>query len=153
MPQGYLFIAGSAWFPAVPLSNTPHHFWYEAIFKHSLNLIWSLVLEWLIEMEIAWASCFRCVFYDVIYGSPGIECGVLSHLDPSMVSSFQTTQPRCRAASRFVLSQWETSLLCNDVYHWLGANLESALKVPQNRYCHSQVPYHQYPTNKTVDQH
>ena len=33
----------------------------------------------------------------------------------------------CRAASRFVLSQWETALLCNDVSHWLGANLKSAL--------------------------
>ena len=31
------------------------------------------------------------------------------------------------ADSRFVPSQWETPLLCNDVSHWLGANLESAL--------------------------
>ena len=32
-----------------------------------------------------------------------------------------------RADSRFVPSQWETALLCNDVSHWLGANLELAL--------------------------
>ena len=32
------------------------------------------------------------------------------------------------ADSRFAPSQWETVLLCNDVSHWLGANLESALK-------------------------
>ena len=32
-----------------------------------------------------------------------------------------------RAESRFSLSQWETALLCNDVSHWLGANLESGL--------------------------
>ena len=32
-----------------------------------------------------------------------------------------------RAASRFAPSQWEMVLLCNDVSHWLGANLESAL--------------------------
>ena len=32
-----------------------------------------------------------------------------------------------RADSRFVPSQWETALLCNDVSHWLGASLESAL--------------------------
>ena len=32
-----------------------------------------------------------------------------------------------RAGSRFVPSQWETSLLCDDVSYWLGANLESAL--------------------------
>ena len=31
-----------------------------------------------------------------------------------------------RADSRLVPSQWETVLLCNDVSHWLGANLESA---------------------------
>ena len=29
--------------------------------------------------------------------------------------------------SRFAPSQWETALLCNDVSHWLGASLESAL--------------------------
>ena len=33
----------------------------------------------------------------------------------------------CRADSRFAPSLWETALLCNDVSHWLGANLESAL--------------------------
>ena len=31
-----------------------------------------------------------------------------------------------RAGYRFEPSQWETALLCNDVSHWLGANLESA---------------------------
>ena len=31
-----------------------------------------------------------------------------------------------RANSRFAPSQWETALLCNDVSHWLGANLASA---------------------------
>ena len=32
-----------------------------------------------------------------------------------------------RADSRFVPNQWVTALLCNDVSHWLGASLESAL--------------------------
>ena len=32
-----------------------------------------------------------------------------------------------RADSRCAPSQWETALLCNDVSHWLGASLESAL--------------------------
>ena len=32
-----------------------------------------------------------------------------------------------RADSRFAPSQWETALLCNDISHWLGASLESAL--------------------------
>ena len=32
-----------------------------------------------------------------------------------------------RADPRFAPSQWETALLCNDVSHWLGANLGSAI--------------------------
>ena len=32
-----------------------------------------------------------------------------------------------RADARFAPSQWETTLLCNHVSHWLDANLESAL--------------------------
>ena len=39
----------------------------------------------------------------------------------------------CRADSRFALIQWEMALLCNDVSHWLGASLESALYY--KRYC------------------
>ena len=36
---------------------------------------------------------------------------------------------KIRADSRFAPSQWETALLCNDVSHWLGANVDSALKI------------------------
>ena len=32
-----------------------------------------------------------------------------------------------RDDSRFAPSQWDMALLCNDVSHWLGASLESAL--------------------------
>ena len=35
---------------------------------------------------------------------------------------------RTRAGSRLAPSQWETSLQSNAVSHWLGANLESALR-------------------------
>ena len=34
---------------------------------------------------------------------------------------------RGRADSRFVPSQWEMALLCNNVSHWLGTSLQSAL--------------------------
>ena len=34
-----------------------------------------------------------------------------------------------RTDSRFAPSQWETALLCNDVSHWLGASLKSALYI------------------------
>ena len=35
-----------------------------------------------------------------------------------------------RAGPRLAPSQWETSLQCNDVSHWLGSNLEPALIMP-----------------------
>ena len=35
---------------------------------------------------------------------------------------------KIRADSRFAPSQWETALFCNNVSHWLGASLESALQ-------------------------
>ena len=44
-----------------------------------------------------------------------------------------------RADSMFAPSQWETALLCNDVSHWLGANLESARNYfrRKSRFCRS----------------
>ena len=43
--------------------------------------------------------------------------------------------------SRFVPSQWEAALLCNDVSHWLGASLESALWLNLDHY--TDVSNHQ----------
>ena len=40
---------------------------------------------------------------------------------------FKSSGSAFRDDSRFTPSQWETALLCNAVFHWLGANLESAL--------------------------
>ena len=53
-------------------------------------------------------------------------------LDMTAVWSFKLNCPElwwapCRADSRLVPSQWETSLQSNAVSHWLGANLESVL--------------------------
>ena len=45
--------------------------------------------------------------------------------DPNILA----TATLYRAVSRFAPSQWETVLLCGDVSHWLGANLESALSL------------------------
>ena len=42
----------------------------------------------------------------------------------SMWNYFQT---KSRADSRFVPSQWVMVLLCKDISHWLGTNLDSAL--------------------------
>ena len=53
------------------------------------------------------------------------------------------------ADSRFVPSQWETTLLCNAVSHWLGASLESAvlLKIQWVLLPHSQL----FPKMLTTD--
>ena len=36
---------------------------------------------------------------------------------------------KSRADSRLAPNQWETSLQCNDVFHWLEANIETTLEV------------------------
>ena len=50
-----------------------------------------------------------------------------------------------RSDSRFVPSQWETSLLCIDDCHWLGVHLESALLLlHQSKWtCYTNPTIHQ----------
>ena len=52
----------------------------------------------------------------------------ISHVTPKKQIRACKSLRKGRAGSRFAPSQWETALLCNDVSHWLGASLESALK-------------------------
>ena len=70
----------------------------------------------------------------------------LPYPSPPMTSDPQPTDPQTschpRADSRFSPSQWETSLLCNNVSHWLGASLESAL--------HPQDSSHEQPNSKNL---
>ena len=53
----------------------------------------------------------------------------------SRESTFDTT----RADSSCAPSQWETALLCNDVSHWLGTSLESALSTLHTKRQHSAM--------------
>ena len=48
-----------------------------------------------------------------------------------------------RANSMFAPSQWETVLFCNDVSHWQGANLESALCRPFHTNIYTYNPGYQ----------
>ena len=48
---------------------------------------------------------------------------------PIGLAMYPYPRRRIRADSRFAPSQWETALLCNDVSHWLGTGLESALRM------------------------
>ena len=45
-----------------------------------------------------------------------------------MAGTNRITGQSCGYRYRAAPSQWETPLLCNDVSHWLGASLESALQ-------------------------
>ena len=70
------------------------------------------------------------------------------------VSGFLTTRLNTGLILGFAPSQWEMALLYNDVSHWLGSNLESALEYLTGcweearahplKYCHILLWYHSY---------
>ena len=61
------------------------------------------------------------------------SCPYICWCNPNLVWSPAVSEVELRsnitAHSRFAPSQWEMALLCYDISHWLGANLESALKL------------------------
>ena len=63
--------------------------------------------------------------------------GYLGEIDSIITgSTVQGLLSITRADSRFAPRQWETALLCNDVSHWLCANLKSAPNNPsRNSLC------------------
>ena len=65
--------------------------------------------------------------------STGVKEQGLFHQRPKLMCSCTW------ADSRFAPSQWEMALLCNDVSHWLGASLESALCIILEPSCTFQV--------------
>ena len=73
--------------------------------------------------QLIWAQCASCNTAAWI----GID------LLNSLVITWSHLKQYSRADPRFAPSQWETSLLCNDISHWLGASLESALSSMQHR--------------------
>ena len=92
--------------------------------QNSIAII-SLQLEWeqneiFIKFELRWKIIGELGLWSIT----GVQqCQVqLSAI------RWQQSPKESRADSRFVSSQWETALLCNDVSHWLGASLELALR-------------------------
>ena len=59
-----------------------------------------------------------------------IEFSIVEQCHNGVISKFIYWE--CRTDSRFVPSQYETSLQSNAVSHWLGTNLESALQCMTN---------------------
>ena len=81
------------------------------------------------------ASCVRSVASRVLVGSISYLY-ILSSNTRSCVNAnilfiendrVESNDYCVRVDSRFAPSQWEMALVCNDVSHWLGANLDSAL--------------------------
>ena len=94
-------------------------------------------------------------------GDPSVACVVVAdalalYLQPDILTvsrellllrSISANQLHYNMAhSRFAPSQWETALLCKDVSHWLGANLESVLL----QWCHMSIKVSQITDNLTV---
>ena len=85
-------------------------------------------------MEGSLVNCqCRCVNWAVIGSDnhllPVQRQTIICTNDGLLSTNFCATWMYVRADSRSAASQWETALLCNDVSHWLDANLESALYV------------------------
>ena len=57
------------------------------------------------------------------------SCSLWRHCNdvPCIIQHRNDCRLISRTGCRFALNQWGTALLCNDISHWLGANLESAL--------------------------
>ena len=84
----------------------------------------------------------QCIFEDFgprssyighgwVITSSGILWDVIMHSCPIyllLVPLMECTE-QIRADSRFVPSQWEMALQSNAISHWLGTNLESALRI------------------------
>ena len=106
-----------------PLNNQSNDRWYEKP--------WCLCdvchnLEQLIEIGFRWDPVD--LINDVI-----IALGTKPLPEPTMTmiydDHFANMIQNYRADSRFAPSQWKRALLCYDISHWLGASLESALKL------------------------
>ena len=84
------------------------------------------ILLWISLSLLSW--CQQCLFLFVCFWMwvSGFLFVCLFLMWMSVPLSFF---PWCfyRADPRFAPSQWDTALLCNNISHWLGASLESAL--------------------------
>ena len=96
--------------------------------SHYLNQCW-LIVNYIVRNKLPWN------FYQnasILYQENALE-NMTTILFPHPCVQIppypllSKLEIHLRADSRFAPSQWETSLLCTDVSHWLVANLESAL--------------------------
>ena len=116
------------WMGEIPLGNMSQTFSsniFVSLYRWVLALTHRYVSNCIFAYQIlgSWQSSYLylCVTFD--------DFDVWTYHDDIMTWTCSLYfWPSLRADSRFVPTQWETALLCNDVSHWLGASLESALQ-------------------------
>ena len=103
--------------------------------SHYLNQWWSIV-NWTFGNRLQWnvnrnSNIFiEKIYFKISSGKCRPFCLGLNVLRCLKwpFDCFNKDKHNCiKADSRFAPSQWETALLCNNVSHFLGASLESAL--------------------------
>ena len=94
---------------------------------HKFSAVYDIKFIFINETEISFKMDIRSLKISGHFW--GYQCEAPTKMATCGRWHFETyVFKQCRADSRFALSQWEMALLCNDVSHWLGANLESALQ-------------------------
>ena len=89
-----------------------------------LNLVWYHVVWWSLYHGLCWNLWYYRITFEMSWNcwTPGFAVCCLNFCCSMFLDRF-------RADFRFAPSQWEMVLLCNDFSHWLGASLESALRL------------------------
>ena len=116
----------STWFTA----------WYERHFYSLWNQICALLVYWyLIVQAVYWLLYVWIILKQYMKYPWHFKMWRVSlkweQLVPVVKNPHLTHAPliyNTRADSRFAHSQWGMVLLCNDITHWLGTNLGSALQ-------------------------
>ena len=120
--------------------------WFISLVPYRTVLVYSYILNWCVKLTsmtffmTTHHFCVPCtIFFDHIkfryYAMVQYDMTLhkAEHSDQGSRSYLQLITQRTlhisRDHSRFAPSQWEMALLCNDVSHWLGASLESALDI------------------------
>ena len=102
---------------------------FDVFFDLPLNKQFNKQLRrWWFEMP----SCSLWCYCNIKVHQPELSiflCWCSPNLVWSPAVSEVELRSNLRADSRFAPSQWEMALICNDISHWLGASLESALKL------------------------
>ena len=124
-PRNWPFVRGIHRSPV----NSPHKGQWRGALMFSLICVW--INDWVNNRKTADLRHYHA-HYDVIV----MSCSILSRARQYHRLSWSWAPDDIWAGSRFAPSQWETTLLCNDVFHWIATSLESTLII---LYCNTPL--------------